>query len=59
MVRQRRIDAHFRLRVPDTRPIDPVSKNNWEGTGVTPNVQVNAAEALATAERLAEKLPKK
>ena len=59
MVRQRRIDAHFRLRVPDTRPINPVSKTNWEGTGVTPDVRVNAAQALATAEWLAEKLPNK
>jgi len=59
MVRQRRIDAHFRIRVPDTRPINPVSKSNWEGTGVTPDVRVDAAEALSTAERLAQKLPQK
>ena len=59
MVRQRRIDGHFSIRVPDTRPINPVSKTNWEGTGVTPDVKVNAAEALATAERLAQKLQQK
>lgn len=55
MARQRRIDAHFGIRVPDTLPINPVSKTNWEGTGVTPDVKVSAAEALATAERLAQK----
>ena len=59
MARQRRIDAHFGIRVPDTLPINPVSKTNWEGTGVTPDVKVNAAEALAAAERLAQKLPQK
>jgi C-terminal processing protease CtpA/Prc len=55
MVRQRRIDGHFSIRVPDTRPINPISKTNWESTGVTPDVRVNASEALATAKRLAQK----
>ena len=59
MVRQRRIDAHFRIRVPDTRPINPVSKTNWEGKGVTPDVSVKAADALTTAEWLAQKLVQK
>jgi len=59
MVRQRRIDGHFNIRVPDTRPINPISKTNWERTGVTPDVRVSAAEALATAERMAQKLPQK
>ncbi len=55
MVCQRRIDAHFRIRVPDTRPINPVSKTIWEGKGVTPDVSVKAADALKTAESLAQK----
>ena len=53
MVRRHRIDDHFSIGVPDTRPINPISKSNWEGTGVTPDVHAKAADALATAERLA------
>jgi len=30
-----------------------VTKTNWEGTGVEPDVKVPAADALATAEKLA------
>jgi hypothetical protein len=51
----RRIDEHFEIRVPDRRPINPISKTDWDGPGVQPDVKVKAADALATAERLAEK----
>jgi len=38
----------------------PVTKGDWEGTGVEPDVKVSAADALATAEKLAaEKLGNK
>ena len=38
----------------------PLTKTNWEGTGVEPDVKVPAADALATAEKLAmEKLQEK
>jgi len=56
MVRRHRIDDHFSIGVPDTRPINPISKSNWERTGVTPDVEVKAADALATAEKLAGKM---
>jgi len=49
-----RIDNHFMIRLPGVRVINPVSKTNWEGTGVEPDVKVNAADALATAVKLAE-----
>jgi hypothetical protein len=48
-----RIDDHFSIDVPFGRPINPISKTDWEGTGVAPDVKVNAADALATAENLA------
>jgi C-terminal processing protease CtpA/Prc len=32
-----------------------ISKTNWEGTGVEPDVKVKAADALKTAEKLAER----
>jgi hypothetical protein len=51
----RRIDDHFMIRVPDIKVINPISKTSWEGTGVEPDVKVKAADALATAEKLAEK----
>jgi hypothetical protein len=50
-----RIDDHFQFRVPDARPINPISKTDWEGTGVTPDVKVDAGDALKTAEVLAAK----
>lgn len=50
-----RIDDHFMIGVPFARAINPVSKTNWEGTGVEPDVKVPAAEALNTAKELALK----
>jgi hypothetical protein len=48
---------HFTIGVPFARPINPVTKGDWEGTGVEPDVKVSAADALTTAEKLAaEKL---
>ncbi|MGP0074480.1 MAG: S41 family peptidase [Bryobacteraceae bacterium] len=49
-----RIDDHFTIFVPSARPINPVSHTDWEGTGVEPDVKVKAADALATAQKLAE-----
>lgn len=55
-----RIDDHFIIRIPGIRAINPISKTNWEGTGVEPDVKVRTADALATAEKLARnKLQKK
>ena len=44
---------YFMLGVPFAKSLDPVTKANWEGTGVEPDVKVPAADALATAEKLA------
>jgi len=55
-----RIDDHFMIGVPFARAINPISKTNWEGSGVEPDVKVPAADALATAQKLAtEKLGSK
>ena len=48
-----RIDDHFIVRVPGIRVTNPISKTSWEGTGVEPNVNVKAADALAVAKKLA------
>jgi retinol-binding protein 3 len=57
-----RLDDHFMIGVPSGRPINPITKKDWEGTGVTPDVKVEADRALEEATKLAEKLhatPKK
>jgi retinol-binding protein 3 len=55
-----RIDDHFMIGVPFARAINPITKTNWEGTGVEPDVKVPADQALETAKKLAaEKLSKK
>jgi hypothetical protein len=55
-----RIDDHFMIGVPFAKAVNPVSKTNWEGTGVEPDVKVSAADALTTAQKLAaEKLATK
>jgi retinol-binding protein 3 len=48
------------IGVPFARAINPISKTNWEGTGVEPDVKVPAVDALTTAQKLAaEKLVSK
>ena len=47
-----KIDDHFMIGVPFARAINPYSKTNWEGTGVTPDVKVPAADAMAVALRM-------
>jgi Peptidase family S41 len=55
-----RIDDHFGMGVPETKPINPFSKTDWAETGVEPDVNVAAADALETAVKLAQsKLSKK
>jgi hypothetical protein len=53
------LDEHFVLMVPSSRPINAVTKSDWEGTGVKPDVKVPAAAALDKAKQLAaDKLAK-
>ena len=49
-----RIDDHFMIGVPFARAVNPISKTNWEGTGVEPDVPAKASDALDVAEKLAE-----
>ena len=54
------VQRDFLLRVPFARAINPVSKTNWEGTGVAPDIACPAAEAFDRAYALAvEKLAAK
>lgn len=56
----RRLQEHFIMFLPTGRPINPVTKTDWEGTGVEPDVKVPAERALATAYLMAleKALPK-
>jgi hypothetical protein len=47
------VGDYFMIGVPFAKSMDPVTKSNWEGTGVEPDVKVKADDALTTAERLA------
>ena len=47
-----RIDDRFSIGVPFARAINPITKTNWEGSGVEPDVRVPASDALDTARRL-------
>ncbi len=47
------IDDNFNIRVPFGRPINPITKTDWEGTGVEPDIRIKADDALAVAERMA------
>jgi retinol-binding protein 3 len=38
---------YFMVGVPFAKSLDPVTKTNWEGTGVEPDVKVPAADALS------------
>jgi C-terminal processing protease CtpA/Prc len=48
-----RIDDHFMIGVPDARAINPITKTNWEGTGVEPDIKVPASDALEVAKKMA------
>lgn len=50
-----RINDHFIMFVPTGRAISPITKTNWEGTGVTPDVSCEAANALEVAHQEAIK----
>lgn len=44
-----RINEHFQMFVPAGRAISPITKTNWEGTGVEPDIKVPADQALKVA----------
>jgi C-terminal processing protease CtpA/Prc len=46
---------HYMIFIPTGRAINPVTKTNWEGVGVKPDVSVDADKALDTAQELATK----
>jgi hypothetical protein len=49
-----RIGDHFGIGIPEFRVVNPYSDHDWEVVGVTPDVRVQPADALAATEKLAE-----
>lgn len=49
-----RIDDQFEIYIPTSRAINPVTRENWEGTGVIPDVSVPSEAALDKATELAK-----
>src|ERR1044072_8406622 len=47
------INDRFGIFIPTGRAINPVTKTNWEGVGVKPEIAVEASHALDTAVALA------
>ena len=45
----RRLNDHFAVFVPSGRAINPITKTNWEGSGVRPEIVVPAERARAAA----------
>ena len=44
-----RVSDHFMVFVSTGRAVNPVTKTNWEGVGIKPDLPVKAGEALRTA----------
>jgi len=44
------VAERFTMFVPSGKAINPITKTNWEGTGVQPHIEVTAAEALHVAQ---------
>ncbi len=44
-----RLGDHFVAFIPTGRAINPITKTNWEGTGVEPDIKVPKEQALKTA----------
>ena len=53
LVSGHRLDDHFMIGVPVAKAVNPISKTNWEGSGVEPDVKVPAEKALDVAEKMA------
>lgn len=61
-VQRYRINEHFAVQVPVGRSINTVTKTNWEGKGVMPDIQTTADKAfklghLTALKRILEKKP--
>lgn len=54
-----RLNERFVIFIPTGRAINPITKTNWEGTGVTPHIKIAADQALERAHQEAQKAAEK
>jgi hypothetical protein len=47
---RRRLNAHFMMNVPTGRAINPVTRTDWEGVGVVPDIAVSSRKALVVGQ---------
>ena len=45
-----KINDHFAVNIPIGRAVNPITNDNWEGTGVTPHIEVPEEQALHVAQ---------
>lgn len=50
-----RLGEHFVAMIPSRRTISPITKTNWEGTGVIPDVAATPDKAMAVARDLLQR----
>jgi len=48
-----RLHPHFDAFIPDGRPVNPITRTNWEGSGVIPDVEADPEQAFQVAYRMA------
>jgi hypothetical protein len=50
-----RLGDHFLAAVPDARIVSPITRGDWEGTGVIPDVETPPGDALKVAQELLQR----
>lgn len=50
-----RLSGHFYADIPNSRSINPITRTNWEGTGVKPDIAAPQEDALAVARELLQR----
>jgi hypothetical protein len=53
------VNDRFGIFIPMGRAISPITQTNWEGTGVSPHVEVKAGDAMTKAVEMARKAARK
>jgi hypothetical protein len=49
-----RINDHFSITIPNAKAVNPITKTNWEGTGVKPDIEASQDTAFDVAYKLAK-----
>ena len=44
------LDSNFTVFIPTGRAINPITNTNWEGTGVSPDIEIPQEQALKVAQ---------